>query len=106
MKFPETAATISKAISEAGLTQSEIAKKAGVTRGLISQYVTGRTRPSYEVAQKLSEALDLSFDALISCDREGGGAISANAIERCMKDSDLKARLTAYAELLLKAEGR
>ncbi len=42
----------------AGLTQAELAAKAGLTREGITQLETGRRRPAWETVLVLSEALD------------------------------------------------
>lgn len=40
-----------------GWTQSDLSKAAGVDRPMISQYETGRRRPSDDTATKLASAL-------------------------------------------------
>lgn len=47
------------------MTQSELAKKIGITTSSIGMYETGTRKPSYEVLYKLSEALEVSIDFLL-----------------------------------------
>ena len=44
----------------AGLLQIDLAAKAGVSQGAISQYENGSNQPSVEVAKRIAEVL--SFD--------------------------------------------
>ncbi|WP_024303340.1 helix-turn-helix transcriptional regulator [Pseudogulbenkiania sp. MAI-1] len=43
-----------------GMTQSELAEKAGCTQGHISQLEKGLTNPSRELAKRLATALELT----------------------------------------------
>lgn len=62
--------SISKRISELrkelNLNQISLAKKAGLTAPSISQYESGTRNPSYEALVKLSAALNVSVDYLVS----------------------------------------
>jgi repressor LexA len=78
MKFPETASLLSSALANSGLTQSELARRIGVSRGLIAQYVTGRTRPSYDTANALSKVLQIDAIKLLSCDRDSPAPLPSN----------------------------
>ena len=49
---------------EAGLTQHELAEKAGLNAGVISYYETGRIGVSREVLEKISEALNIELSEL------------------------------------------
>jgi transcriptional regulator with XRE-family HTH domain len=51
---------------ELKLTQTELAKRAGLKPPAISQYESGARSPSYEALRKLSNALDVTTDYLIS----------------------------------------
>jgi transcriptional regulator with XRE-family HTH domain len=51
---------------ELGLNQTELANKAGLKPPAISQYESGARNPSYEALIKLSNALDVNTDYLIS----------------------------------------
>ena len=49
---------------EAGLTQHELAEKAGLNAGVISHYETGRRGVSREALEKISEALNIELSEL------------------------------------------
>jgi transcriptional regulator with XRE-family HTH domain len=51
---------------ELNLTQTELAKRAGLKPPAISQYESGARNPSYEALRKLSNALNVTTDYLIS----------------------------------------
>lgn len=58
-------ATVLKSARDAqGLTQRELAARAGVSAGLIGQIETGRTRPSVSTLLDIAGVLGLSLDAL------------------------------------------
>lgn len=52
----------------AQLTQTELAKKMGLTQARISDYERGKTTPTPETLLKLSEALHVSVDWLLGID--------------------------------------
>ena len=49
-----------------GLTQTELAAKAAISRGYLSQVETGRRQVSLHVAMNLAMLLHLSIDELLS----------------------------------------
>lgn len=57
---------IIKKREELGLTQTDLAKRAGLKPPAISQYESGSRNPSYEALIKLSNALNVTTDYLIS----------------------------------------
>ncbi|MDR3627761.1 MAG: helix-turn-helix transcriptional regulator, partial [Ignavibacteriaceae bacterium] len=57
---------ILKRREELGLSQTDLAKRAGLKPPTISQYESGLRSPSYEALIKLSTALNVSTDYLIS----------------------------------------
>jgi len=57
---------ILKRREQLGLTQTELAKRAGLQPPAISQYESGVRNPSYEAIVKLSNALNVTTDYLIS----------------------------------------
>lgn len=57
---------ISRKRKELGFTQTELAKRAGLKPPAISQYESGTRTPSYEALMKLSNALGVTTDYLIS----------------------------------------
>jgi transcriptional regulator with XRE-family HTH domain len=80
--------------SEAKLTQTELAKKVGVSDRTIQNYELGTRRPqNMEVAQKLAEALNTSIDSLLGTSgilvvqaQEKGGAKAARDIDVMVSD--------------------
>ncbi len=80
--------------SEAKLTQTELAKKVGVSDRTIQNYELGTRRPqNMEVAQKLAEALNTSVDSLLGTSgirvvqaQEKGGAKAARDIDVMVSD--------------------
>ncbi|MCP3942982.1 MAG: helix-turn-helix transcriptional regulator [Chloroflexi bacterium] len=65
---------------ERGVTQKELAERAGLNSKLISKYETGRLNPKLENITKIAEALDISTDYFF----ESGGVPDSERI------SDLK----------------
>lgn len=49
---------------ELGITQSELAKKAGVTRAAMCRYESGERIPTLDTAVRLSRALGINLDQL------------------------------------------
>ena len=62
MKFSEKLLTLR---NERGLSQEELAEKAGLTRDGIASLETERRYPRYDVLQKLSKAFGLSLSQLM-----------------------------------------
>lgn len=52
--------------NELGMTQTELARKAGLQPPAISQYESGVRNPSFEALRKLSYALDVTTDYLMT----------------------------------------
>lgn len=48
-----------------GLSQSELAARAGVTQQAVSNWIKGAARPRGERARRLAEALDVTIDELL-----------------------------------------
>ena len=55
---------IRKARKAAGMTQEELAAKAGMHKGSIAQYERGLRNPKKEYIQKIVSALDVSYSEL------------------------------------------
>lgn len=53
---------------EHAMPQAELARRAGVTIGCISQYENGKRLPNLEMAAKIAAGLDVGIDDLISTD--------------------------------------
>lgn len=74
---------IQKRRKELGISQTELAKRAGLQPPAISQYESGARTPSYEALIKLSNALETNVDYLIS------GASGTNSTFPLDKKSEL-----------------
>lgn len=48
-----------------GLTQQELADKAGITRGMVAKYETGASEPSLQTAFKMAQALEINIEEMI-----------------------------------------
>lgn len=55
---------LDKFIAESGFTQCELARKAGISQGTISQIVNGVRNPRIRTQYKLAEALDCDVKCL------------------------------------------
>jgi DNA-binding Xre family transcriptional regulator len=58
-----------------GMTQEELAERAGVTHGLISQLETGKTRYGQETLEALAEVLNCKPADILNVDPTKEGAI-------------------------------
>lgn len=56
---------VKAARKQAGLTQEETARKAGLDRAYLSQIETGKRNPSFYLACRLALALNLSLDSFL-----------------------------------------
>ena len=69
MDFPKRLARLRK---EKGFTQTELAKKSGVSLIQIRRYETGGAQPTMELIKKLAITLSVSSDTLIFGEDERG----------------------------------
>lgn len=56
---------IREARQAAGLTQSELARKAKVAQGKISEYESGNSLPRIDSAKRIALALNMKIDDLL-----------------------------------------
>lgn len=96
---------IIKKREELGFSQTELAKRAGLKPPAISQYESGARNPSYEAIIKLSNALNLSVDYLMSGKEVNSDIISDKAVKLILKivetfSIEQKERLLEYAKFL------
>ena len=79
---------------EAGLTQAELAKKAGTTSRTIQNYELGKSKPSnMEIIQKIADALGTTTEYLLGSSgtyvveaHEKGGAKAARDIDELVSE--------------------
>lgn len=86
---------------QAGLTQRELAGRAGVTLNSIWRYEMGRRPDDYDVLARLAEAVGVSVDFLL---RGGGAAAGAVAEEASTWDAALRPLLASTSLSLRLAE--
>ena len=63
---PSLGYKIKQALFEKNTTQEGLAKKLGVTQGMITHWVTGRKTPTLESLERIAEALGLTLEYFIS----------------------------------------
>lgn len=51
-------------LSLTGISQGELARRAGIDQGLISYYVTGKRRPSIRNLKKLMQVTNMKFEQI------------------------------------------
>lgn len=56
---------------EKNMTLKDLSKKTGISYPSLSYYETGKVKPSAENLRKISIALDIPFEALLSVDKIG-----------------------------------
>ena len=76
---------ILKRREQLGLSQTELAKRAGLQPPAISQYESGVRNPSYEAIVKLSNALNVTTDYLISGKERNPDVIHDHTIKCLLK---------------------
>jgi uncharacterized protein len=69
---PTAASLLRDARTKAGLTQTQLAKHAGVTQSVISAYESGRREPSFATLKRLVEATGNSLDVALQPARPSG----------------------------------
>ena len=55
-----------------GISQNELARRAGITGAYLSQLVNRRRSPSFETMQRLRGALDVTFHDIFVIERRDG----------------------------------
>jgi transcriptional regulator with XRE-family HTH domain len=70
MDFVTLGINIKKRRSDAGLTQEQLAEKAGCSTRQISDIENGKAKPSLEVIVSIANTLNVGVDRLVSGDLE------------------------------------
>jgi transcriptional regulator with XRE-family HTH domain len=65
-----------------GLTQGELAKRAGLQMSAISHFETGTRKPSFENLRRLADALDVTTDFLLGRSEDFDGSAAAAKLHR------------------------
>jgi len=65
----EISQKLAEAISQSGLTQTEIANRIGVKQQQISSYLKGHTLPALDTLSRLCTVLDLDANEILCVER-------------------------------------
>lgn len=65
---------LAAALKDAGMTQSELATRTGLSRAAISQFIKGQTTPKPATVEKIAAAIGVGVDRLTGA---GGGIAEA-----------------------------
>lgn len=69
-KYPVSAQRIAEALDDRGITQQQLTIKTGIAQSSISQYATGKHRPTQEKAILIGKALGVSPEWLMGYDAD------------------------------------
>jgi transcriptional regulator with XRE-family HTH domain len=58
--------TVRRLLEQSGLTTAELARRAGVSRASVSEYVHGHRHPRLGQLERLAEAADLQVEIVLS----------------------------------------
>lgn len=100
--FPEI---LRKTREAKGLSQAELAEKAGMQPSAISHFEAGRRAPSFDNLKRLADALNVTIDFLLGRQREPQPA--GPVAEQLFRDfeqlsSDDQETLSSFAKMLAK----
>ena len=68
---------LNAAFNASDMTQTELCKKTGITKGAMSSYLSGRYFPKQYAVQKLASALGVSVDYLMGFGVDGSAELNA-----------------------------
>lgn len=107
MKYNVTASRIIKAMSDAGISQQELANRTGINKSSISHYVNGSNEPGNKAAYAIAKVLDVDPLWLMGLDVEVHhvparqiGEISVPARKKIMEVKVDVAQFRADSQLL------
>lgn len=80
--------TLRKLRKEANMTQSDLAKKIGVQRSLISKYESGAIDPTFSQLQRIVDAMGISYIYLYDFS-EGRSYVTLNSQDRIRAAFDM-----------------
>lgn len=92
-----------------GLTQEDLAKIIGVSRGAIANYEKGIREPSFEMLEKIADCFNVSMSELLNDDQASRLLLYYEKlrplIEKAMElDDEDRAKLEERADMLLEAD--
>lgn len=71
---------LATALQRSGLSQIELCKKAGVTAGALSSYLSGRYFPKQKTLERLADALSVSIIYLMGLDEPSSSSDDADSL--------------------------
>jgi transcriptional regulator with XRE-family HTH domain len=83
-----------------GLSQGELAARAGLQASAVSHFETGGRKPSFDNLRRLADALDVTTDYLIGRVKDVGGVGSADRLHRHIQQLQTADR--AFAEDMIR----
>ena len=91
-----------------GYSQSELAKKVGVSASTIGNYEQGTRTPAFEIEEAIADLFNVSLDVLRGKNNSHDAVLDDN-LEYILgvfptMSEDSQARLTAYAKKLVELE--
>lgn len=82
---------LKNAMEQANMSQKAIAERSGCSKAAMSQYLSGKNKPSADRTKAIADAVGVSFDHLMGYDAKPGEeqpeplrCISVNDAARCM----------------------
>ena len=99
MAFKEKLKTLRTRV---GLTQPELAKKAGITVRTLQRYESGVSYPKMDTVQKLADALETSVENLL--DREDRDIIALGETEGARTQRDFLKQAERFSALMAGGE--
>lgn len=92
-KYSSLGFNIRERRKELGLTQKELAKKAGVSFRTIQNYENGITPPSLYIIEKIALALEVSVETLISQYKFDNNFSAQQILEKVTQDKEYKSKV-------------
>lgn len=83
-----------------GLTQTQLAKKAGVSVGNVGDWESGKSKPGYNALASLSRVFEVSADYLLELDHETKVKIPDTNCEQSFLPTESEAMLLGMLRLL------
>jgi transcriptional regulator with XRE-family HTH domain len=88
------------------MTQEQVADQLSVTKGMVSQYETGRSTPTYENLAKLAQLFHASVTWLLFGQQGGDHLMSREVYELWLHTSELPINMRKFVVLAIQMAGR
>lgn len=96
---------LAQALTVRDMTAAELARKSGVDKGSISNYLKGKFMPKQTAIGSMARALNVSPSWLMGYDVEMSKDANTPVLDLDKLSADNKARLMAYYQALLDTQG-